>query len=181
MNRRLFVSKAAAGLSVCFVSPSLMARPQHSPLTTRLAPDLLPADAVGSFVQQGLAGTIQRVTFSYAYSPEQTSLPSLLKLVQSDMVRVSRMVGKELTVDANQLLVDSPSAAFGSYSARFDVRELTIVWQGLARISNTLSTPTRTILVHGSKGILKTVSDGHGYEFIDWQGRTSRMEKQPAG
>lgn len=180
MNRRLFVGQVAAGLSVCIFPPSLVASSLSPQSTTLLAPDMLPFDAVERFVQQDLAGTIQRVAFSYAYSPEQTPIPSLLSLVRSDMERVGQLVGKALAVDTNQLLVDSPSAAFGSYSARFEAQELTIVWQVLARIGSTVRAPTKTIQLYGSKGILKTVFDGRGYEFIDWQGRTSRMEKQTA-
>ena len=98
-----------------------------------LTPDLVQADDVTSFVQSGLIGTIQQVALSYAYSPERTSLPTLLNQVERDFEQLSRVLGKALAIDVKQLLVDSPSAAFGSYSARFDRHGLTIVWQGLAR------------------------------------------------
>ncbi len=173
MNRRMFASQLSAGLALqlMWASPtagfSLSVPPPDQSLTD-------PTDRAADWVRDGLLGTPQRLTLTHIYSPALTSLPALLTIARPDFDRAGRLIGSALSVDAQRLLADSPSAAFGSYSARFDSAGTTVVWQGLARIGLQASVPTTTLRLFGSEGLLQLTADGLGYQLIDWQGRIVR-------
>lgn len=79
-------------------------------------------------------------------------------------------------MNGETLLIDSPSAAFGSYSARFDRNDLLVIWQGLARIGRRVDAPTGRLRLFGSEGILQTDTDRLNYQLTDFQGRVVRSE-----
>ena len=177
MNRRRFVHQVTTGLSVGLLTPSLVASPLMARPSDLPVPDLAQAAYVTSFVQGGLIGTIQQVAISYAYSPERTALPTLLNQVKRDFEQLSRVLGKSLTIDAKQLLVDSPSAAFGSYSAQFDLDGLTFVWQGLARTGGADRSTSATLRLCGSRGSVLTTTNYQGYHVMDSRGKTIRQTR----
>lgn len=177
MNRRLFAYQVTAGLSVCLLPHSLVASPLMARFHEPPAPDLARTNDVTSFVQGGLIGTIQQVALSYAYSPERTVLPTLLNQVERDFEQLSRVLGKSLVIDVNQLLVDSPSAVFGSYSAQFDLDGLTFVWQGLARTGGADRSTSATLRLCGSRGSVLTTTNYQGYHVVDLRGKTIRQTR----
>ena len=178
MNRRLFAGQLAAGLALHLVPTSLMAgsslvgRITHQPITPPFS------DQAAELVQSGLIGRPQRLTISHVYSPERTSLPTLLTIAEQDFDLAARLVGASLAIDAQTIFTDPPSAAFGSYSACFSRFGMTVVWQGLASIGRPASAPTDTLRLFGSKGILQLAADGLSYQFVDFQGRVRSAENQ---
>lgn len=172
MKRRLFVSHVSVGLLLPLFPPSLLGSPLRARSPEPLAADLVWADTVISPIQNGLIGTIQQVAMSHTYSPERTPLPTLLNQVEHDFERLSRLLGKPLAIDVNQLLVDSPSSAFGSYSARFNIDGLTFVWQGLARHGMQAQPTACQLQILGNKGVLQTTAAG--YQILDLTGRSGQ-------
>lgn len=170
MNRRLFTGQLSAGLALQllpisgFAGASLLVEATKQPACQRLS-------KAAELVQSGLIGLPQQLTISHVYSPDRTSIPALLTLAEQDLDRAGRLLGITLTIDAPLFLAAFSSAAFGSYSIRFNQANLTVVWQALARVSHRVSAPTSMLRLFGSEGILQTATDGRSYQYVDFQGR----------
>ena len=172
MNRRLFLTQTASGFALQFLPTVLVANPfsrEQGTLSTE--PDRI-AREIAITLQNGVIGTPERLYITHIYSPEQTSIPTLLTLVQRDFAWAEQLTGSTLTVDSKLLFAHSPSATFGSYSARFASIGLVVDWQGLARVGRQADVPTGTLLLAGSKGSLQVYNDKRSYQFLDLEGRT---------
>lgn len=171
MNRRLFIGQTAAGIALQYLpfSGGAIAK-SNQPIAARGEPDRL----LGQFataLQQGAIGKPEQIAITHCYSPEQTPLSALMALAEQDMGRLGQLLGFSIPVATQTLLADSPSAAFGSYTASLPVRSMTLTWQVMARLGDVPTDPTGTIRIYGSAGFLQLETHtGAGY-MLDLQGR----------
>ncbi|MFD2569031.1 hypothetical protein ACFSUS_00195 [Spirosoma soli] len=176
MNRRLFVGRCTAGLALGIVPISLTLGASSSSANQEETP---PLNEAAILIQKGALGTSQRLTFTHIYSPERTSLATLLARGPQDLALISKLTNVDLAIDPALFLANTCSASHGSPSVRLDTADLTITWQALARVGGQASAPTvSTLRIMGSQGILLLDTNDLGYRLIDFRGRVIQAESQ---
>ncbi len=175
MNRRLFVGQCAAGLALQ-LAPSLLIASPLSPARTDQQSNTNFVHKAASLIQQGSLGTTQRLTITHIYSSTHTSLATLLAKAPHDFSLVNQLVNADLTIDYKHLSILTPSADWGSHSARLDVLNLSIIWQALARVGMPTSALTSTLHVMGSEGIMHLNLSKLSYKLVDFRGRIVHSE-----
>lgn len=133
-------------------------------------------------LQQGLIGKIERIVLTHSYCPKTVSPHQLYQFVQQDMDWAKRLTGIEIPVDETVLFGDTRTAQFGSYSASFSASEATVIWQGLAQLTNRPQTDTllSSLVLMGTIGTLHISNHKRSYRFIDLNGRTLRADPEQA-
>lgn len=171
MERRLFLGQAVAGLSLQLLPFALTSHSASGKSISLPSEADRKVQALASTIQQGAIGSLEQLTITHVYSPEQTSMATLGALVQQDLALVSQLTGLHIPVDNQILFADSSSAAFGSYSANFAVNDVAVTWQGLARIGTNSNAPTGTLCLSGSAGVLRMSTSAMDCQLLNFQGR----------
>ena len=175
MNRRLFVGQIIAGASLLSIPSSLIAR--SVPIASAKLTGFGLAQQATDWIQNGSLGSLQHVTLSHVYSPEHTSLATLVTMVQKDIATVNTLLGTDFVIDP-QTLLGGGSAAFGTYSAHVEKAGVKITWHGLARIKSKGKKPAVQIRISGSEGIIQRQPDGTNYQLVDLQGQLAQLGGQ---
>ena len=176
MNRRAFVGRLTTGLILPVLPASLLVGSSSFIQADRQPVSIL--NKAAELIRDGLLGTPQHLVISRIYSPEQTMLSALRTIAQQDIDRAGRLIGVDLAIDAQLIFTDSPSATFGSYSARFHRSGMAVTWQGLARVGRPVGRPTGTLRILGSEGVLQITTDERSYRLVNFRGRVVRAENQ---
>ncbi|GAB3707581.1 hypothetical protein GCM10027592_41870 [Spirosoma flavus] len=130
------------------------------------------ATELADLIQNNTVGTIERLFYSHVYCPKQTSWSSLIATAQQDFSLIAKMSGNKLTADLPALLIEAKPDAFGSFSTRIAHREMTLGWQALARTNALTSTPLRSLVLAGNKGVVHLSLADPGYKIVDFRGKT---------
>lgn len=169
MNRRLFVGQVAAGLALLSAPLPLMAHslPQANPSLP-----VAPVKSAAEWIQNGRLGTPQYLTISHVYSPDHTSVQTLMALVQRDIELAHQLLSANSGINS-QALFRRSSSEFGTYAAQFDLDGIPVTWQGLARVGGEAREPVAQIRLYGSNGMLQSARGQNDYQLVDFQGRVT--------
>lgn len=176
MNRRLFVRNLTAGLAFPFLPIPLSAGAIASPAVASAA-FFKPLNKAADLIQAGGLGTIQRLTISHVYSPEFTSLPALTSLVERDGQLVSYLTEKKLDAELSTIVANSAAAPFGSYSTRFDVAGVSVVWQRLAYVGAVAKASSGSITLAGSQGSMHINLGTLEFSAVNFRGQSLQSSR----
>ncbi|GAB3988195.1 hypothetical protein GCM10028807_10320 [Spirosoma daeguense] len=167
MDRRLFVRQSALGFTIPFLPSSFF----NESLPDNQSVNLVVSE-LAELIQNDELGTLQRISVSHIYSPARTKWSTLLSTTSQDFALLSELLGDALPSDLSTHLSNAKPDAFGSFSTRITYQETSIIWQALAHVKKASGTPSRTIILAGSKGVVQLNLSKPGFKLVDFQGKT---------